>query len=54
MLTIVTWCIGDVIYFNALGRSIVVLNSAEAAVDLLEKRSSIYSDRPPFVMFRDM
>jgi hypothetical protein len=53
-LTIVTWCAGDVIYFNALGRSIIVLNSAEAAIDLLEKRSSIYSDRPPFVMFRDM
>jgi hypothetical protein len=45
---------GDVIYFNALGKSIVVLNSVEAAVDLMDKRSSIYSDRPSFVMLADM
>jgi hypothetical protein len=43
-----------VLYFNALGKSIVVLNSAEAALDLLEKRNAIYSDRPSLVMFRDM
>lgn len=28
----------------------VVLGTAEAAFDLLEKRSEIYSDRPAFVM----
>ncbi|KAJ3485910.1 hypothetical protein NLI96_g4615 [Meripilus lineatus] len=41
---------GDVIGLKGLGRSVVVLNSAEAARDLLEKRSSIYSDRPRFPM----
>jgi len=46
--------VGDVIYFNALGRSIIVLNSAQAAIDLLDKRSSIYSDRPRFVMLVNM
>ena len=46
--------VGDVMYFRALGRSIVVLNSVEAAVDLLDKRSSIYSDRPDFGMFADV
>jgi hypothetical protein len=46
--------VGDVIFFKALGRSIVVLNSVQAAVDLLDKRSAIYSDRPRFVMFVDM
>jgi hypothetical protein len=46
--------IGDVIYFHALGQSIVVLNSAQAAVDLLDKRGAIYSDRPRFVMFVEM
>jgi hypothetical protein len=46
--------VGDVIYFNALGKSIVVLNSVEAAVELLDKRSSIYSDRPYFGMFADV
>ncbi|KAB5591581.1 Cytochrome P450 family protein [Ceratobasidium theobromae] len=35
-----------------LGNTIVVLSSAQAAVDLLEKRSSIYSDRlcPPMIL----
>jgi hypothetical protein len=30
-----------------------VLNSREAAVELLEKRGSSYSDRPRFVMFEE-
>ncbi|KAG6820576.1 hypothetical protein H0H93_014803 [Arthromyces matolae] len=37
---------GDVIYLEVLGRPIVVLNSSKAALDLLEKRSVIHSDRP--------
>lgn len=32
----------------------VILNSAEAARDLLEKRSAIYSDRPRFVLFSEL
>ncbi|KAF9463048.1 cytochrome P450 [Collybia nuda] len=43
---------GDIIYLNILGRSIVVLNSARAAVDLLEKRSSNYSDRVDFPIYK--
>jgi len=35
----------DIIHVNALGRSIVILNSYEVAVNLLDKRSSIYSSR---------
>lgn len=31
-------------------QNIVVLGSAKVAVDLLEKRGSIYSDRPRFAM----
>jgi hypothetical protein len=46
--------IGDVTHFKAFKKSIVVLNSAQAATDLLNKRSSIYSDRPRFVMFTNM
>ncbi|KAG6826714.1 hypothetical protein H0H92_014761 [Tricholoma furcatifolium] len=42
---------GDVIHVHALGKSIVVLNSLEAAIDLLDKRSGIYSDRPSFPLF---
>lgn len=37
---------GDIVYVNLLGQSILILNSAKAAVELLEKKSTIYSDRP--------
>jgi hypothetical protein len=40
----------DVIYFRVLGSDTVVLNSREAAVELLDQRSGIYSDRPRMVM----
>ncbi|KAJ7917029.1 cytochrome P450 [Mycena leptocephala] len=35
----------DIIHLNVAGTSIIVLSSSEAAVNLLEKRSAIYSDR---------
>ncbi|KAJ7777076.1 cytochrome P450 [Mycena metata] len=35
----------DVIHLDVLGTSVIVLSSAKAAIDLLEKRSAIYSDR---------
>ncbi|KAJ7601419.1 hypothetical protein B0H17DRAFT_969780, partial [Mycena rosella] len=35
----------DIIHLNAMGTSVVVLSSFDAAEDLLEKRSVIYSDR---------
>ena len=35
----------DIIHVNALGTSIVILNSYEVAANLLDKRSSIYSSR---------
>ncbi|KZT11605.1 putative monooxygenase [Laetiporus sulphureus 93-53] len=40
----------NIIYLEALGKPIVVLNSATAVYDLLDKRSSIYSDRPPLML----
>lgn len=40
----------DIIHFHVLGSHTIVLNSREAAVDLLEHRSSAYSDRPHMVM----
>lgn len=36
---------GDVVYLDALGQPMIILGSHEAAADLLEKRSAIYSDR---------
>jgi len=35
----------DIIHVDALGTSIVILNSYEVAVNLLDKRSGIYSSR---------
>ena len=35
----------DILCIRMLGNNIIVTNSFEASVDLLEKRSSIYSDR---------
>ena len=35
----------DIIHVDALGRSMVILNSYKVATDLLDQRSSIYSSR---------
>ncbi|KAK1778024.1 cytochrome P450 [Copromyces sp. CBS 386.78] len=44
----------DVLYFETLGTKWVVLNSYEAAHELLDVRGRKYSDRPRFVMFEEM
>ncbi|KAG8981355.1 cytochrome P450 1B1 [Tulasnella sp. JGI-2019a] len=41
---------GPINYINVAGGPILIINTQEAALDLLEKRSAIYSDRPRFVM----
>ncbi|OJT05250.1 O-methylsterigmatocystin oxidoreductase [Trametes pubescens] len=48
--TFTAWSVayGDVVRLRVLGRSIILLNSAEATTDLLENRFGIYSDRPDF------
>ncbi|VDC00277.1 unnamed protein product [Peniophora sp. CBMAI 1063] len=45
---------GDVIYLNAAGQPMVVLNSQKAAADLLDRRAGIYSDRPQFIVASDI
>ncbi|KAJ7510537.1 cytochrome P450 [Mycena galericulata] len=45
---------GDIIFLNVLRNPILVINSVEAAQELLEKRSSIYSSRPVRVMQKDV
>jgi len=37
---------GDICSVTVLGQSFIILNSAEAAIEILEKKSSIYSERP--------
>ncbi|KAJ7189269.1 cytochrome P450 [Mycena filopes] len=44
----------DILHFNLAGKSLVVLSSWTAADDLLERRSSIYSDRSSFPMLHDL
>ncbi|KZV94618.1 cytochrome P450 [Exidia glandulosa HHB12029] len=41
---------GPVSHFRILTKHFIILNSFEAAVDLLNKRSAIYSNRPTFTM----
>jgi len=41
-------------YLDAAGQPTVVLNSLKAAFDLLERRASIYSDRPRFLMAQEI
>ena len=43
--------IGDVIFMRVLGQPMLILGSSEAAIDLLERRSQIYSSRMPANMF---
>ncbi|KAJ8081611.1 hypothetical protein PM082_007457 [Marasmius tenuissimus] len=44
----------DMLYLTVGGKNILVLNSYEAAWELLEKRSSIYSSRPRFPMLIEL
>lgn len=38
---------GGIVYLNIMGKPTVIINSEKVANDLLDKRSVIYSDRPP-------
>ena len=37
-------------HVHALGQHVVIINSLDVAIDLLDKRSNIYSDRPVMPM----
>lgn len=41
-------------YLKGVGQSIIIINSYEIAVNLLEKRSAKYSDRPNSVMVNEL
>ncbi|ETW81852.1 cytochrome P450 monooxygenase 12 [Heterobasidion irregulare TC 32-1] len=45
---------GDIIYIYAFGNPIIILNSAKAANDLLDKRSAKYSSRPVRIMVQEL
>ncbi|KAK7443505.1 hypothetical protein VKT23_015677 [Stygiomarasmius scandens] len=41
---------GPIISLNLLGQTVIVLNNHKVAGDLLDRRSTIYSDRPRFIV----
>ncbi|KAI0700085.1 cytochrome P450 [Cytidiella melzeri] len=45
---------GDMIYLSILGKGMLIVNSADIAFDLLDKRSSLYSYRPQFAMANEV
>ncbi|KAF8168214.1 cytochrome P450 [Crassisporium funariophilum] len=45
---------GHITYLNILGNPTIILNSAKAAIELLETRSSNYSDRPRMIMANEL
>ncbi|RDB17769.1 hypothetical protein Hypma_001110 [Hypsizygus marmoreus] len=45
---------GPIVYLEVLGRPLVVLNSADAILDLFHKRSPNYSDRTNLPMLHDL
>ena len=45
---------GDVVHLEIFGKDMIILNTFEAAQDLMERRSAIYSDRPRFVMLAEL
>ncbi|KAK7463681.1 hypothetical protein VKT23_007024 [Stygiomarasmius scandens] len=45
---------GDLIYIHVLGNPVLILNSASAVSDLLEKRSANYSSRPVRTMVSEL
>ena len=47
-------CVAPIISFRVYNRWTIVLNSATAVHDLLEKRASIYSDRPKSWMYHEI
>ncbi|ELU38733.1 cytochrome P450 domain-containing protein [Rhizoctonia solani AG-1 IA] len=45
--------LADIVYLEILGHKHIILNSAEAISDVLEKRTASYSSRPPVPMVKD-
>lgn len=45
---------GGLVHLNLMGNHVLILNSMEACMDLLEKRSNKYSDRPRMVMLSEL
>ncbi|KAI0352715.1 cytochrome P450 [Trametes cingulata] len=45
---------GEVVYLHIFGQGLLFLNTYEAAMDLLDKKGAIYSDKPALVMVGEL
>ena len=45
---------GDIVYAEAFGKPIIILNTLEAVNDLLDKRASYYTNRPELVVVGEL
>ncbi|KAL4245440.1 cytochrome P450 family protein [Abortiporus biennis] len=45
---------GDIMYAKLFQRDTIIINSLKVAKDLLEKRSTNYSDRPPLIFLNEL
>nr|QPL17769.1 cytochrome P450 [Wolfiporia cocos] len=45
---------GDLIFLRLFRKAALIINSTQAAQDLLEKRGAKYSDRPYFILFSEL
>jgi len=45
---------GDLIYLNVAGQPMVIINSPKVGVALLDRRATIYSDRPWYIVASDI
>ena len=43
------WPSGALVYLNVAGQKMLVLNTHRVAADLLDRRGTIYNDRPQFI-----
>lgn len=46
--------VGDIVYLHVFGQGLLFLNTYEIAIDLLERKGAIYSDKPARVMAGDL
>ena len=54
MPPLLTYLTGDLVYMQSFGQRILLTNSYDTAIDLLETRALNYSDRPNSVMVNEL
>lgn len=50
LINLVHFCLGDIVFLSLPAQPTVILDTVGAAIELLDRRSAIYSSRPTLVM----